>query len=38
MSKIIKSTEIKSRVMVGKAERKWRAIATGFELEVMKMF
>ena len=38
MSKIIKSAETKSRVVVGKAERKRRAIANGFELEVMKMF
>ena len=38
MSRIIKSTETKSRVMVGEAEGKCRVIANGFELEVMKMF
>lgn len=37
MSRIIKSTETKSRVMVGEAEGKWRVIASGFELEVMKI-
>lgn len=38
MSRIIKSTETKGRVIVGKDEGKWRVIANGFELEVMKMF